>query len=41
MQGQLKLANPQPKPARSLKLAGMNDFFEIYAELDAAVASFG
>ena len=40
IQEAVKLLNPQPKVDRSLEITGMKDFFEIYTDLDLAVASF-
>ena len=39
-QKNFKLLNPQPKVAKSLNMAGFTDFFEIYTDLDTAIASF-
>ncbi len=36
----LKLLNPQPKVDRTLEKAGLKEFFEIHADLAAAIASF-
>jgi len=36
----VKLLNPQPKIDRTLELVGMNEFFEIYTDIQAAIASF-
>jgi anti-anti-sigma regulatory factor len=39
-QRHLKLLNPQPKVDRTLEKAGLKEFFEIHADLAAAIASF-
>jgi anti-anti-sigma regulatory factor len=39
-QPHVKLLNPQPKVRQTLELTSMDEFFEIYAEREAAVASF-
>jgi anti-anti-sigma regulatory factor len=39
-QGQVKLLNPQPKVERSLEITGLKEFFEIYTNLETAIASF-
>ncbi len=36
----VKLLNPQPKVGRTLQMTSMNDFFEIYTDRQAAIASF-
>ncbi len=36
----VKLVNPQPNVTRTLELAGMQDLFEIYSDLESALASF-
>jgi anti-anti-sigma regulatory factor len=36
----VKLFNPQPRVDRMLRMAGFDQFFEIYTDLEAAVASF-
>jgi anti-anti-sigma regulatory factor len=38
---QLKLLNPQVKVDQTLELTGMKDFFEIFTDRQAAIASFG
>jgi anti-anti-sigma regulatory factor len=40
VQSAVKLLNPQPRVARALEISGMNAFFEVHADLAAAVASF-
>jgi anti-anti-sigma regulatory factor len=40
MQQQVKLLGPQPKVGRTLQMTSMNDFFEIHADRQAAIASF-
>lgn len=40
VQQNVKLLNPQPRVSRTLELTGMNAFFEIYSDLETAVASF-
>ena len=40
MQTGVKLVNLQPKVDRTVQLAGMKSFFEIYPDLAAAIASF-
>jgi anti-anti-sigma regulatory factor len=40
MQTGVKLVNLQPKVDRTVQLAGMKSFFEIYPDLAAAMASF-
>lgn len=40
IQERVKLFNPQPKVDRSLGMAGMDDFFEIHADIDTAIESF-
>jgi anti-anti-sigma regulatory factor len=39
-QKQVKLLAPQPRVQRVLKMAGFDRFFEAYADLDTALASF-
>ena len=39
-QKHVKLLGPQPNVVRTLEKTGMVEFFEIYADLDAAIASF-
>ncbi|HEU5098357.1 MAG TPA: STAS domain-containing protein [Roseiflexaceae bacterium] len=39
-QANVKLLNPQPKVNRTLQMTSMSDFFEIYTEREAAIASF-
>jgi anti-anti-sigma regulatory factor len=39
-QPHVKLLNPQPKVRQTLELTSMDEFFEIYADLAAAIASF-
>jgi len=41
IQEHVKLLNPQPQVDRSLELTGLKQFFEIYTDLDTALASFG
>lgn len=41
IQEHVKLLNPQPHVDRSLELTGLKQFFEIYTDLDTALASFG
>jgi anti-anti-sigma factor len=41
IQEHVKLLNPQPQVERSLELTGLKQFFEIYTDLDTALASFG
>jgi anti-anti-sigma regulatory factor len=41
IQEHVKLLNPQPQVDRSLELTGLKEFFEIYTDLDTALASFG
>jgi anti-anti-sigma regulatory factor len=41
VQEHVKLLNPQPKVDRSLEITGLKQFFEIYTDLDTALASFG
>lgn len=36
----VKILNPQPSVRRGLERTGMADFFEIYPDLDEAIASF-
>ena len=40
IQQQVKLLGPQPKVSRTLQMTSMTDFFEIYTDRQAAVASF-
>ena len=40
VQTQVKLLNPQPKVSRTLQMTSMTDFFEIYTDMQAAIASF-
>ena len=40
IQERVKLFNPQPKVDRSLGMAGMDDFFEIHADIGTAIESF-
>ena len=37
---EVKLLNPQPKVNRTLQMTSMTDFFEIYTDAQAAIASF-
>jgi len=37
---EVKLLNPQPKVSRTLQMTSMTDFFEIYTDAQAAIASF-
>ena len=39
-QAHVKLLNPQPKVKQTLQMTGMDEFFEIHTDLQAAVASF-
>jgi anti-anti-sigma regulatory factor len=39
-QQHVKLLNPQPKVNRTLEMTGMEEFFEIFAERQAALDSF-
>jgi anti-anti-sigma regulatory factor len=41
LHAQLKLLNPQAKVDQTLELTGMKDFFEIFTDRQAAIASFG
>lgn len=41
LHAQLKLLNPQAKVDLTLELTGMRDFFEIFTDRQAAIASFG
>jgi anti-anti-sigma regulatory factor len=41
IQEHVKLLNPQPQVDRSLEITGLKKFFEVYTDLDTAVASFG
>jgi anti-anti-sigma factor len=36
-----KLLNPQPRPLRTLELAGFDDLFEIFDDEEIALSSFG
>jgi anti-anti-sigma regulatory factor len=40
LQEHVKLLNPQPRVERVVKMAGFDQFFEIYTDLEVAVASF-
>jgi anti-anti-sigma regulatory factor len=40
LQSHVKLLNPQPRAERVLKMAGFDQFFEIYTDQETAVASF-
>jgi hypothetical protein len=40
LQKYVKLLNPQPKVDRVLRMAGFDQFFEIYGDVEAAIASF-
>ncbi|HXV41842.1 MAG TPA: STAS domain-containing protein [Anaerolineae bacterium] len=40
LQQHLKLLNPQPQINRTLEMTGLKQFFEIYTDLETAVASF-
>ena len=40
VQEHVKLLNPQPQVDRSLELTGLKEFFEIFNDLDTALASF-
>lgn len=40
LQEHVKLLNPQPRVERVLKMAGFDQFFEIYTDLETAIASF-
>src|SRR5436190_10388320 len=40
VQQQVKLFGPQPKVSRTLQMTSMNEFFEIFTDLQAAIASF-
>jgi anti-anti-sigma regulatory factor len=40
VQQHVKLLNPQPKVSRTLQMTSMNEFFEIFTDLQAAIASF-
>jgi anti-anti-sigma regulatory factor len=39
-QQHIKLLNPQPRVDRVLEMAGFKQFFEVYTDLETAVASF-
>jgi anti-anti-sigma factor len=41
LQQHLKLFNPQPQINRTLEMTGLKQFFEVYTDLQAALASFG
>ena len=41
IQEHVKLLNPQPQVDRSLEITGLKKFFEVYTDLDTAIASFG
>jgi hypothetical protein len=36
----VKLLNPQPKVDRTLTVSGVKEFYEVYTDKDAAIASF-
>jgi anti-anti-sigma regulatory factor len=40
LQQHIKLLNPQPRVDRVLDMAGFKQFFEVYTDLETAVASF-
>ena len=40
LQQHVKLLNPQPNVNRVLEMAGLKQYFEVYADLAAAVAAF-
>jgi anti-anti-sigma factor len=40
VQPHVKLLNPQPKVERTLEMTGMKELFEIYTDVQSAVASF-
>lgn len=40
LQEHVKLLNPQPRVERVLKMAGFDQFFEMYTDLETAIASF-
>jgi anti-anti-sigma regulatory factor len=40
LQKNVKLLNPQPRVDRTLEVSGMKEYFEIFTDLNAAVASF-
>ena len=40
VQEHVKLLNPQPKVKQTLQMTGMDEFFEIHTDLQAAIASF-
>jgi anti-anti-sigma regulatory factor len=40
LQSHVKLLDPQPRVERVLKMAGFDQFFEIYTDLETAIASF-
>ena len=40
MQKAVKLLNPQPRVRRTLEMTGMQEFFEVYTDRQAAVESF-
>lgn len=41
VQEHVKLLKPQPQVDRSLEITGLKKFFEVYTDLDTALASFG
>jgi anti-anti-sigma regulatory factor len=41
LHAQLKLLNPQSRVDQTLELTGMKEFFEIFTDRQAAIASFG
>jgi len=41
VQEHVKLLNPQPQVDHSLEITGLKKFFEVYTDLDTAIASFG
>ena len=41
LQRHVKLLNPQPQVDRTLEMTGLKRFFEIHADPQAAIASFG
>jgi len=40
VQQHVKLLNPQPRVDRTLEMTGLKQFFEIYTDLQTAIASF-
>ncbi len=40
VQPHVKLFNPQPKVARTLEVTGMQELFEVFADMQSAIASF-